>query len=446
MPPHRNMVVLLPHGLRADALGDSNAWPVLTPNMEKLGRRGLRLVATSACPADYGGVSCLLTGLHGRQSGLSSQGWPERCAGFPAWLRATGYHLAGVGNVQSIRPWLHEAVQVDPVEVIASEGCEYLRAMAAKGELPAIQQQRRQRLRYGPFDPDRLLLAPDSDIDGFIYTQARRLLIQMPSDRPWALIVLFSGPANDLAPPFMYSDAVDPHLVEDGFALSDFRHLDDLAELDYPRTLLQRLDPTRLGRIRADYLGRVCLVDFGIGRLGKELATRPDAHQTWVILASDRGALLGEHGLIGHRSFLSAALETPLIIAPPQQVKEQTHDTAMISTVDVAATIAALGGCDLPAGSVGRSLLPLIQHESIPSLIARGGGSIAEFGRRLMLETERFRVIFNTEDGNALGLYDLLNDPGERDNLVHKMTGRNVLDSLRWRLGEALLPIKATAV
>jgi hypothetical protein len=43
-----------------------------------------------------------------------------------------------------------------------------------------------------------------------------------------------------------------------------------------------------------------------------------------------------------------------------------------------------------------------------------------------------------------MGLYDLLNDPEERQNLVNSPIGVNLLDALRWRVGEALMPLRAT--
>ena len=60
-----------------------------------------------------------------------------------------------------------------------------------------------------------------------------------------------------------------------------------------------------------------------------------------------------------------------------------------------------------------------------------------------MLETERHKVIFDSESRQAIGLYDLVNDPDEQENLVARPTGVNLLDSLRWRLGDALLPLRA---
>ena len=43
----------------------------------------------------------------------------------------------------------------------------------------------------------------------------------------------------------------------------------------------------------------------------------------------------------------------------------------------------------------------------------------------------------------ATNAYDLLNDADERENLIDSPTGRNLLDALRWRLGDALLPLRS---
>ncbi|MCE9592494.1 MAG: sulfatase-like hydrolase/transferase [Planctomycetes bacterium] len=441
----RNIIVVLPHGLRSDAVGDCRVWPLSTPNMEKLAARGSRLVASTACPADPGGMVSLLTGLHARQHGyVEPLTGPVAVEGWPSLLAESGYHVAGAGLVGAIEPSLREAVIVEPVDVLDSARCRYVAAMKQKGQWDAVRQQRRQRLRFGPFEPDRLMLEPDDDVDGFIAAEAARLLANMPEDKPWALVVCFTGPGNDLPPPPLYESVADRDALRAGYILADFTKLDHVAELDYPRVMLQRLEPDRLARIRADYLGRVALIDHGIGRLASTLETRGDAGRTWTVMSSDRGMLLGEHGLIGYRSFLAPAVEVPVIIAPPAPGRAEGAEEVpdgLVSTVDVAATIAALAACDVPSYLAGRSLLPTLQGD--PVYPALHGGLVAEFGRRLMLETERYRLIFDVVEQRATGLYDLLNDPQEATNIVDSATGRNLLDSMRWRLGDALMPLRA---
>jgi len=439
----RNLLIILCHGLRSDAIGDGQAWPLRTPGLESLAERGLRVIAGAASPADPAAMVSLMTAEHYRQHGIADGASESRTIdGWAKWLRDADYHLEGVGQVGMIRPHLHTAIETAPVAIDKPQRCAYLDAVKAKGVDKAVAQQRRQRRRAGLFEPDRLLLEPEDDIDGFIATEARKRLEAMPTDRPWALVVVFSGPGNDLPPPTLYDGVVAPSVLQDGFIPADLKTLDDLAELDYPRILLQRMEPRQLGRIRADYLGRVGLIDHGIERLAGTLGQRGDRERSWTVIGSDRGILLGEHGLIGHRSFLAGAVETPGLVLPPKPIENLAYE-GLVSTVDLAATIADLGGCDIPLGVAGRSLLPLLRGEDLEGPASQA--VISEFGRRLMFETERYKVIFDIESREALGMYDMLHDAEERTNLVKTVKGRNLLDALRWRLGDVLLPIRAVA-
>jgi arylsulfatase A-like enzyme len=459
----RNLLIFLAHGLRSDVISDgspSGYWPLSTPNLLKMSQRGLHVIASAASPSDPGAMATLLTGLHARQHGClepSAKAWEVE--GFAHWLKEAGYFVAGVGCVGAMRSALDASVIVGDVNDPEPMGCDYLHAAKMRGVALAVVQQRKQRLRSGLFEPDRLLMEPEHDIDGFITAEAVKMMERLPGgpgagvgdDTPWAMIVGFSGPGNDLPPPPLYEGIVSPRVLERGFVPADFRGVDALAELDLPRTMLQRLEPWRVGRMRADYLGRVSLVDFGVGQVVNAMQQRPDVTRTWCVLASDRGCLLGEHGLFGHRSFLCPAIETPLLVRAPRATRVPPSDV-LVSTVDVAATIAALAGADVPAAvaAVGRSLLPLMSDEAredkdmaalaVPE--APGGGLVSEFGTRLMLETKRHKVVFDVRNHQVLGLYDLLNDPEERENLAEKMTGRNLLDALKWRVGEALMPLR----
>lgn len=467
MAPVRNLVIVLAHGLRSDAIGDDRSWPLHTPALERLGAAGVRLAASSASPTDAGGLTSLLTGLHARQHGVLGQNGaapPRLEQALPRWLREAGYTVAGVGCVGPVAHWLDESVVVAPPGEVEPKGCAYFERMSQRGLADALVEQRANRLRGGPFEPTRLLIEPEDDIDGFIGREATRLAKRLPADRPWALLVMFSGPGNDLPPPTLYESVVEASALQSGFVPADLRALDALAEPAYPRAMLQRLEPATVGRLRADYLGRVSLLDFCVNRLARTVAARDDASTTWTVVTSQRGHLLGEHGLVGPRSFLAGALEVPVIVAPPENAAVGTAarlEEGLVSTVDVAATLADLAGCDVPVPMPGRSLLPMLAMDAPPRSASRqgdgarheadaeallprpAGGNLSEFGDRLMLETERFKVVYDRATRDCRGLFDLLHDPEERSNLLETPRGRNLIDALRWRVADALMPLCA---
>ncbi len=443
----RNLVLMLAHGLRSDALSDARVWPLATHRIDQLATRGVRLVADAASPADGPAMASLLTGLHARQHGLlDERALPPLADALPAWLAAEGYRAVGVGCVGAIAETLDHAVVVDEVAHAEPVGCAYMNDAAGKGLAAALAAQRRQRLRHGPFEPDRLLLEPDDDIDGFIALRAAAELEQLPDEKPWALIVIFSGPGNDLPPPTMYDQLVRSEALRGGFTPTDMRRLDQLAEPDYPRAVLQRLEPGSVAQLRADYLGRVALVDHGVGRIVQTVSRRMDRERTWFMFGADRGVLLGEHGLVGHRSFLGPAIETPFIIAPPLPARppRDSAPDGLFSTVDLAATAAHLLGADRPREAVGRSVLPLFTGDALDA--QPPGGLISEFGERVMLETERHKITFDRRSARVLSLFDLLDDPAEKQDLMARDPQEvgNLLASLRARLATALLPLRAT--
>ncbi|MBL4701242.1 MAG: sulfatase-like hydrolase/transferase [Phycisphaeraceae bacterium] len=439
----RNLIIVVGHGLRSDALSDAETWPTHTPNLDKLIQRSLRLIGTSASPADPSSVMSLITGLHARQHGIKTLDQPHHhLEGFPAHLKEAGYHVAGVGAVDWFADHLDVAVPVADLTVTDPDQCAYLKTACQQGFLESVIKQRQQRTQFGQFATQSHPLEPDQDIDSFIAKQAAKTLNNMPADKPWALIVFFTGPDNHLPCPNLYADLNDTDMLGSNFVPANLSHINALAELDFPRVALQRLTRKKIGKMRQDYLGRVSLIDHGIGQILKVSKKRPDTDRIWSLITADRGCLLGEQGLVGNRSFLAPALEVPIIITPPTPVRPRSTDD-LVSTVDIAATLSALAGSDLPEGNPGRSLLPLINGDE---LAAPFTGLISEFAKRLLLETERYKVVFDTENRQAIGLFDLLNDPDETQNLLNTPVSTNLLDALRWRLADTLMPLCAVSV
>ncbi|MEM1109101.1 MAG: sulfatase-like hydrolase/transferase [Planctomycetota bacterium] len=449
MSHKRNLLIVLAHGLRSDALSDEREWPLPTPHLVGLAERGVRLVLSSATPADPGGMTSVLTGLHARQHGQlrdDEQPQPMR-DGLPLWLGDAGYHTVGVGEVGAFASLLDEALVTEGVGVLEPKPnrCWYTAAARARGHAPALAQQRRQRLRRGPIAPDRLLLEPDEDIDGFIGAQAVEAMGRLPEDKPWAMFVVFSGPGNDLPPPMYYDGLVETADLARGFSPAELDRVDAMAEPELPRSVLQRLEPHQIARIRADYLGRVSLIDHGVGQLNEALERRGDGERTWTVLTSDRGQLLGEHGLIGHRSFLSQAIEVPLIVTPPETPgvsppREKFQD-GLFSVADVAPTVAHLGGADHGERVSGRSVLPIFNGEPV---LPVPPANLSEFHDRLLIETERHKAVFRTTDRTCLGLYDLVEDPDEKVNLVQQggAKTRKLILQMRLHLSGVLMPLR----
>jgi arylsulfatase A-like enzyme len=105
------------------------------------------------------------------------------------------------------------------------------------------------------------------------------------------------------------------------------------------------------------YDGAIAYLDAEIGRLLASLAARGALDNTIVVITSDHGELLGEHGLVGHAHNLYArTLHVPLLMRWPSGVPAGKRIAEPVTLRDLAATITTLAG-GVPAGTFpGRSL------------------------------------------------------------------------------------------
>jgi hypothetical protein len=163
------------------------------------------------------------------------------------------------------------------------------------------------------------------------------------------------------------------------------------------------------------------------------------------VFSSDRGEVLGEHGLFGCRSFAGSGTYVPVWVVPPAGVGDTSKandqvvrdNDLLISGVDLAPTLCAIGGVDTPPGCTGQSLLPGLFGQSVGRYAA-----ISEFGNRILIETLHFKAMFDTETAQPRVIFDMSDDDGEVENLAGTPFGNNVVDSLRHKLADQLLPLR----
>ncbi len=113
------------------------------------------------------------------------------------------------------------------------------------------------------------------------------------------------------------------------------------------------------------YNGEVAYVDFVLGDFFKYLEDSGQLGRTLVILTSDHGESLGDHGEKTHGMLAyNSTLWVPLIISFPGLKPARVDQPA--AHVDIFPTICDLLGLDKPAGLQGMSLAPSIRGKKNP--------------------------------------------------------------------------------
>jgi len=182
------------------------------------------------------------------------------------------------------------------------------------------------------------------------------------------------------------------------------------------------------------YYGEVAAADAALEPLLRPLLDAGPRGRTLVILTSDHGEALGEHGEATHGVFAyEPTLHVPLVIYSPSLFRPRVVPEP-VRHVDIVPTVLDVLGIDVPADLPGRSLLPL--------LAGRGAGEPPRsyFEALSTSINRRWAPLHGLRDG-ALKyvelplpeLYDLGADPGETHNLAPSLP--QDLERLRTGLG-----------
>jgi arylsulfatase A-like enzyme len=191
--------------------------------------------------------------------------------------------------------------------------------------------------------------------------------------------------------------------------------------------------------LRALYDGALATIDEEIGALVAGLRQRGMLERTLLIITSDHGENIGEHGLMSHAySLHDTLIHVPLIIRYPEYFSPGERITHQVQLIDLFPTLLDAARLDLPQVRrelQGMSLLTsppeamterlayaemLAPHPSIEALNRRAGAPDKPrpaFDRALRcLRTPNTKVIWASDGHHAF--YDLQQDPHETTNRI----------------------------
>ena len=194
-------------------------------------------------------------------------------------------------------------------------------------------------------------------------------------------------------------------------------------------------------RYMQDYLASINSVDENIGRLLDYLDETGLAENTIVVYTSDQGFYLGEHGWFDKRFMYEESFRTPLIVRWPGTVEPGTVNSELVQNLDMAPTLLAAAGVEIPSDIQGRSIVPLLAgeegelHDALYYHYYEYPG-IHTVKRHYGVSTKRYKLIHFYYDIDEWELYDLESDPQEMKNLYGQAEYANVQAQLREKLGE----------
>jgi arylsulfatase A-like enzyme/tetratricopeptide (TPR) repeat protein len=172
--------------------------------------------------------------------------------------------------------------------------------------------------------------------------------------------------------------------------------------------------PAERARYGATYEGEIAAADAALGALVDGLRGLGVYDRALVVLASDHGEGLGEHGEEEHGILLYRnVLHVPLIVKLPRALRAGARVARPVGLVDVLPTVAEVAGFTEPKDLPGHSLLAErattagVYSETYYPRIHLGWSELHSF------VDDRYHLI----EGPRPELYDLTRDPGEQQDL-----------------------------
>ncbi len=306
-PP--NIVLIIADDMNWNDCGAYGHPRIRTPNIDRLAANGMRfnhayLTASSCSPSR----SSIITGKYPHNTGAEQLHWPLPAGThtFVKQLRRAGYHATAAGK------WhLGDSVK-DHFDVV-------FEASTAGFQLPSGDTN----------TPPRMIAKEPSGCERWLEALRKR-----PHNKPFFLWLAALDPQREyvdgaLDPPHQINDVIVP------------KHLPDRPQV--------REDL----RMYYDEIGRL---DSYVGTVVDELQRQDVAENTVIIFMSDNGRPFPRD----KTTLYDGGIRTPLIVVWPKRIQGGSISKSLISVVDLAPTIAEIAGLPPEPSYEGKSIVPIL--------------------------------------------------------------------------------------
>jgi arylsulfatase A-like enzyme len=191
------------------------------------------------------------------------------------------------------------------------------------------------------------------------------------------------------------------------------------------------------------YRACVSFMDAQVGRILKKLEESGLSQNTIVVLWSDHGWQLGEHGLWNKHSCFETSMWTPLIISVPgsKDVKSGQRAAGLVELIDLYPTICELANIEPSTGLDGESLVPMLKDPFIEGKqFAIGRYQAGDTIRSKTFRYTEFRGKRGNNRPRGLGkvtgkmLFNHSSDPNEDENVVRKEKFSDIVNQMSAQL------------
>lgn len=469
--PRPNILLICTDQQRYDTIARLGPRPVHTPNLDRLADGGVAFEnAYTASPVCAPSRASMMTGRFPSAHGLWANGvsLPEQTL-FTKVLAGDGFRTGLIGKLHLSAAWQGRR------EDARDDGFEYYRwahdpkhpapgndyHQWLRDEHPELYQRAAGGAGVPPEDPEATgfdMLPAQAHYSRWASTRALEFLAgQRDEARPFFLWVNFFDPHHPFVVPQEYLDRYPADSVSLGIDAETEPPLP--AQLESMRSYANAAGARAFGSYSHDelvdvvraYYAMVTMVDEEIGRILDGLDSAGLTDDTLIVFTSDHGEMLTDHGLLLKGPALyEGAVRVPLVLRWPGVLPAGRRRAALVSLVDLPATILHATGRTETSWHQGESLLPTAidgdeswtRDWALCQYRDSGRPEKPPAFATMLRQREHKLVVFHgdpaTDRARTCQLFDLAADPGERQDLSGDPEHRAVLLDLLGRLTDVM--------
>ena len=251
---------------------------------------------------------------------------------------------------------------------------------------------------------------------------------------------------DDDKPFFMFISQLEPHHQ------NDHGHFEGPKEMvknyrDYPLPEDLTFLKGNYKEEYPDYLAAIHSLDKNVGRLVDTLKEKGIYENTIIVYTSDHGCHFKTRNMEYKRSCHDSSIHTPLVFGGGAVNKGENVES-LVSLIDIPPTLLSLADIPIPEGYSG-NILPVNRNDTPERNCVFIQISESQIGRAV--RTKDFKYSVRAVGSGMMKhsssvyfddfLYDLRNDPHEKNNLVNNKIHEDVIKEMRKLLSREMVKI-----
>ena len=194
-----------------------------------------------------------------------------------------------------------------------------------------------------------------------------------------------------------------------------------------------------------DYLACVKSVDDNVGRVLTYLKENNLEENTVIVVTSDQGFYLGDHGFFDKRFIYEESLRMPFMVKYPERIKAGSVNEDIITNIDFAPTLLELAGITTTQKMQGTSFVPVLEGNTPKDWQDAMYYHYYEFPfwhhvqPHYGIRTQKYTLAHFYYNIDVWELYDLEKDPSQMNNIYSDPNYTSTIAELKVKLKNLMI-------